>query len=56
MLGLYVTRGYVPFRRDTLVLWLLSGCLHCTPVITKGDQIREVKVRFFKGGGGIRSM
>jgi hypothetical protein len=107
ILGLYVTRGHVPFRRDTLVLWLPSGCLHCTlvlwlpsdclhctlvlwlpsdclhctlflwlpsdclhctlvlwlpsgclhctPVIIKGDQIREDKVRFSKGGG-IRSL
>lgn len=52
ILGLYVTRGHVPLRTDTLVMWLPSGCLHCTPVITKGDQIREDKVRFSKGGRG----
>jgi hypothetical protein len=56
MLGLYVTRGHFPFRRDTLVLWLPSGCLHCRPVIAKGDQIREDKVQFSKGRGGIRSV
>ena len=55
MLGLYVTRGHFPFGRDTLVLWLPSGCLHCTPVIAKGDQIREDKVRSSERGG-IRSV